>query len=56
MREMVLNHASLASPDRQTVVGWLKGIATGMAPLVDNKVTLFKPEDELSRKRDQLSA
>ena len=41
MREMVLNHASLASPDRHTAVGWLKEVTVGMAILVrDNIVEL----------------
>lgn len=40
MREMVLHHASVTSPDRRTAVDWLKGIATGMAQLVDKKVAL----------------
>lgn len=38
MREMVLHHASVRSPDRSTAVGWLKDIGTGMAQLVDKKV------------------
>lgn len=41
MREMVLNHASLASPDRHTAVGWLKDVTVGMTMLVrDNIVEL----------------
>lgn len=38
MREMVLNHASLASPDRHTAVGWLKDVTVGMAMLVEDKI------------------
>ena len=34
MREMVLNHVSLASPDRQSAVSWLKDMAGGMAQLI----------------------
>ncbi len=35
MREMVLNHASLASPDRRASVEWLKDVTVGMTALVD---------------------
>lgn len=38
MREMVLHHASVRSPDRHTVVHWLKDVAVGMAQLVNKKV------------------
>ena len=38
MREMVLHHASVTSPDRRTAVDWLKDVATGMAQLVAKKV------------------
>lgn len=38
MREMVLNHASLTSPDRRAALGWLKDTAVGMAQLVLNGV------------------
>ncbi len=31
MREMVLNHASLGSPDQHSAVDWLKDVAAGMA-------------------------
>ena len=34
MREMVLNHASVVSPDVRTAVDWLKDVATGMAQIV----------------------
>ena len=33
MREMVLNHASLTSPDRHTALCWLKDLAIGMTQL-----------------------
>ena len=39
MREMVLNHASLISPDRFTAVDWLKDMTGGMATLVHGGVT-----------------
>ena len=39
MREMVLNHASLAAPDRRIALKWLQDIATGMASLVQSGVT-----------------
>ena len=39
MREMVLHHASVRSPDRHTAVHWLKDVAVGMAQLIDKKVT-----------------
>ena len=38
MREMVLNHASLASSDRHTAVEWLKDMTVGMAQLVDENI------------------
>ncbi len=38
MREMVLNHASLDSPDQHTAVDWLKDMAIGMAHLVDGNI------------------
>ncbi len=38
MREMVLHHASVTSPDRSMAVTWLKDVATGMAQLVAKKV------------------
>ena len=34
MREMVLNHASVVSPNSHTAVEWLKDVGTGMAQLV----------------------
>ena len=34
MREMVLNHASLVSPDEHTCLRWLRDIAVGMAKLI----------------------
>ena len=40
MREMVLHHASVTSPDRRTAVDWLKDVATGMAQLIDKEVAL----------------
>ena len=39
MREMILNHASLVSPDRQTVIDWLRDAAVGMSILVRERVT-----------------
>ena len=38
MREMVLNHASLAASDRTTVVDWLKDATIGMSVLVQERV------------------
>ena len=38
MREMVLNHSSLRSPDRGKSVKWLDGLITGMSELVLNGV------------------
>ena len=34
LREMVLNHASLASPDLYTALGWLKDLVIGMRKLI----------------------
>lgn len=39
MREMVLNHASAASPSRQAALDWLKDMAVGMSVLVRERVT-----------------
>ena len=39
MREMVLNHASVASPSRQDALDWLKDMASGMSALVRERVT-----------------
>ena len=39
MREMVLNHASAASPSRQAALDWLKDMASGMSALVSERVT-----------------
>lgn len=38
MREMILNHASLAAPDRQTAIDWLRGAVVGMSILVRQRV------------------
>ena len=38
MREMVLNHASLSAPDRQTCIEWLRDTAVGMASLVQENI------------------
>ena len=38
MREMILNHASLASAARQDVPAWLADMASGMAALVNDRV------------------
>ena len=38
MREMVLNHASLDSPDQHIAVEWLKDLAAGMAQLVNKNI------------------
>lgn len=38
MREIVLNHVSLASSDRHTAVEWLKDMTVGMAQLVDENI------------------
>ncbi len=53
MREMVLHHASVTSPDRLTAVDWLKDIARGLAQLVDKKVAqsslrTYRPLNEIS--------
>ena len=39
MRELVLNHASLESPDRYTAVEWLKDVTAGITTLTQNRVT-----------------
>ena len=39
MREMVLNHASLDSPDHYTAVDWLQDLAIGMAQLVSENIS-----------------
>ena len=39
MREMVLNHASLDSPDQHTAVDWLQDLAIGMAQLVSENIS-----------------
>lgn len=39
MREMVLNHASLDSPDQHTAVDWLTDLAVGMAQLVSENIS-----------------
>ena len=39
MREMVLNHASVASPSRQDALDWLKDMAAGMSALIRERVT-----------------
>ena len=38
MREMVLNHASLGSPDQHTALVWLKDVTEGMTLLVRDKI------------------
>lgn len=38
MREMVLNHASLAAPNQHVAAKWLQDVAAGMGELVRNKV------------------
>ncbi len=38
MREMVLNHASIVSPDVSTAVDWLKDVGSGMAQLTTKRV------------------
>ena len=53
MREMILNHTSVQCPDRQTAIGWLKDVSTGMAHLVSNKVVqsslrMKHPEQEIT--------
>jgi len=40
VREMVLNHASLSAPDRQTAVEWLQDMAAGMSVLVRDRVVM----------------
>lgn len=39
MRELVLNHASLSSPDRHTATDWLTEVARGIAVLVNQRIT-----------------
>lgn len=39
MRGMILNHASLVSPDRQTAVDWLRDAVVGMSTLVRERLT-----------------
>ena len=49
MREMVLNHASLQSPNRYTAVQWLKGMVAGMVVLAKEDVvqkTLWMSQSE----------
>ena len=38
MREMILNHASAASPSRRAALDWLKDMASGMSDLVRERV------------------
>lgn len=38
MREMVLNHASLASPDRHAAVEWLRDVTTGISWLTQHRI------------------
>ena len=38
MREMVLNHASIAAPDQQTAIIWLRDAVEGMSSLVRQRV------------------
>ena len=52
MREMVLNHASLLSPDRRKAVEWLKDVITGMAQLTTDGIAepalrMSKPHREI---------
>lgn len=52
MREMVLNHASLASPDRHAAVEWLRDVTTGMAQLTQHRIAepalrMCKPHSEI---------
>lgn len=52
MREMVLNHASLTSPDLYTALSWLKDIVIGMRELTTERVaqaslTTCIPEHEI---------
>ena len=51
MREMILNHASLASPDRRTAVTWLTDVTIGIALLtqrriVESTLRMHKPHHE----------
>ena len=39
MREMVLNHASLDSPDQHIAVEWLKDLVAGMAQLINKNIS-----------------
>lgn len=38
MREIVLNHASFASPDRHTAVEWLRDVTIGMTQLTQQRI------------------
>ncbi len=51
MREMMLNQASLASPDRHTAVDWLRDVTAGIALLtqhgvVESTLRMSKPHTE----------
>lgn len=39
MRQMVLNHVSLAAPDQPTALEWLRDVASGMGALVESRVS-----------------
>lgn len=53
MREMVLNHASLISPDRRKAVDWLKDVTTGMTQLITNRIV--ESTLRMSRPHHQIS-
>ena len=38
MREMVLNHASIQSPDRDTAIEWLRDLAVGLSHIISEGV------------------
>ena len=53
MREMVLNHASLGSPDPHTAAAWLIDATKGMAQLikdglVESTLRMYKPHNQIS--------
>ena len=52
MRELVLNHASIAAPDRYTAIDWLKDMASGISELrstnvVQRALRMSQPTQEI---------
>ena len=54
MREMVLNHASLAAPDRHTALAWLKDLAIGMAQLQRIAQSILRMQTSRTRNQDSV--